>query len=183
MVWPRRWIAGLIALATTMVPVALAEAKVGDTVESFETGPMVTSGQVAFLEPFSLKEKKLNGVTYRATDTFKKACQIMLVIQNGRITSEIFAIPVVGDPDILKLERELLDSFLAQSGIPSRFHAQIREQMVQAMDGEQISQQVGAHAVQSMMIPADVPLLVVAVARDKAALPLPKPKIEPQAVQ
>lgn len=183
MVWPRRWIVGLIALATTMVPATLAEAKVGDTVEGFEAGPMVTSGQVAFLEPFSLKNKSLNGVTYRATDSFKKACQIMLVVKDGRITSEIFAIPVVGDPDILKLERELLDSFLAQSGIPEKFHPQIREQMVQAMDGEHVSQQVGTHAVQSMLIPADVPLLVVAVAKDKASLPLPKPKIEPQAVQ
>lgn len=183
MVWSRRWIAGLIALATTVVPATLAEARVGDTVENFEAGPMVTSGQVVFLEPFSLKNKTLNGVTYRATDTFKKACQIMLVVQNGRITSEIFAIPVVGDPEILKIERELLDSFLAQSGVPAKFHAQIREQMVQAMDGEQISQQVGAHAVQSMLIPAEVPLLVVAVAKDKASLPLPKPKIQPQAVQ
>ncbi|HEY9855741.1 MAG TPA: hypothetical protein V6D05_08405 [Stenomitos sp.] len=183
MVWPRRWIAGAMALATSLIPAALAEAKVGDTVANFEAGPMVTSGQVAFLEPFSLKNKTLNGVTYRATDAFKKACQIMLVVKDGRISSEIFAIPVVGDPEVLKVERELLDSFLAQSGIPAKFHAQIREQMVKAMDGGQVSQQVGEHAVQAMMIPADVPLLVVAVARDKASLPLPKPKIEPQAVQ
>ncbi len=183
MVGPRRWIVGLIALASTVIPANLAEAKVGETVENFEAGPMVTSGQVAFLEPFSLKNKTMNGVTYRATEAFKKACQIMLVVQNGRITSEIFAIPVVGDPDILKLERELLDSFLAQSGIPEKFHEQVREQMVKAMDGEQISAQVGGHAVQSMLIPADVPLLVIAVAKDKASLPLPKPKIEPQAVQ
>lgn len=183
MVWPRRWIAGLLALATTLVPAALAEAKVGDTVESFEAGPMVTSGQVAFLEPFSLKDKTLNGVTYRATDHFKKACQIMLVVKEGKIASEIFAIPVVGDPDILKVERELLDSFLAQSGIPAKYHAQIRDQMVKAMDGDQVTEQMGEHAVQAMMIPAEVPLLVVAVAKDRSSLPLPKPKIEPQAVQ
>lgn len=183
MVRAHRWFVGIVALGASVLPGSFALARVGDTVANFDAGPMVATGKVAFLEPFSLKNKSLNGVTYRATETYKKACQIMLVVKDGHITSEIFAIPVVGDQSVLKAERDLLDSFLAQSGIPSQFHAQIRQQMVDAMDNPQAPKQIGDRAVQTLLIPADTPLLVVAIAKDPDSLPLPKPEIEPQAQQ
>jgi hypothetical protein len=176
-------IVGLLAAATALFPAQWAWAHVGDTVEAFNTGPMVTTGKVAYLEPFSLKNKTLNGVTYRATAAYQKACQIMLVVANGHITSEVFAIPVVGDRNVLKAERELLDAFLQQSGIPSQFHAQVRARMVDAMDQEVPPKEFGGLMVQAMLVPAEVPLLVIAVARDMASLPLPRPALHGEVQQ
>lgn len=144
---------------------------------------MVKSGQVTFLEPFSLRDRELQGLTYRATDAYQKACQIMLVIKEGVISSEIFAMPILKNVAILKAERELLDSFLEQSGIPEEFHPQMREQLLQASDRPSAPKHVGKYAVQYMLIPAEIPLLVLAVAQDSAALPLPKPTIQPQIPQ
>lgn len=175
--------AAALALGALLATAPGAHARVGSTVANFDEGPMVASGQVAFLEPFSLQEDRLQGVTYRATADFRKACQIMLVVDQGTISSEIFAIPVVEDPGILKAERSLLDSFLAQSGIPTQFHEQIRQQMVAAMDRTVPPRPIAGLMVQTMVIPAEVPLLVLAVARDREALPLPKPHIPPQAEQ
>ncbi|HEY9897844.1 MAG TPA: hypothetical protein V6D00_01570 [Pantanalinema sp.] len=183
MAWRHRGILAALALTLGLLGAGGADARVGDTVENFEAGPMVTGGQVAFLEPFTLKNKALSGVTYRATSTYKKACQVMLVVKGGKIESEIFAIPVVGDPEVLKAERELLDSFLVQSGIPAKYHAAIREHMVAAMDNTPAPRKMGTHMVQALMIPAEVPLLVIAVAKDSATLPFPKPAIQPQAEQ
>lgn len=176
-------IGAALVLALGLLSARGADARVGDTVEGFEAGPMVSSGQVAFLEPFTIKNKAMNGVTYRATSAYKKACQVMLVVKSGKIESEIFAIPVVGDPEVLQAERELLDSFLAQSGIPEKYHAAIREHMVEAMESSPAPRKMGTHMVQALMIPAEVPLLVIAVAKDSATLPFPKPAIQPQAEQ
>ncbi|MNX65574.1 hypothetical protein D3C86_966390 [compost metagenome] len=51
------------------------------------------------------------------------------------------------------------------------------------MDGTPAPRRVGDHMVQSLMIPAEVPLLVIAVAKDSEKLPFPKPAIQPQAEQ
>lgn len=153
-----------------------AWAQLGSTIEEFDHGPMVTQGQVQFLEPFSLHNHTINGVTYRATENYHKACQIMLVVQNGTIRSEIFAIPVVSETEVLKAQRDLLDAFLGQTGLAGQYHSQVREQMVDALnDGQQV-RQMGGYAVQTLMLPADVPLLVLAIARDVASLPLPHPR-------
>lgn len=181
--WRQQLLVGMVAVATTILPATGALAQVGDPVDSFDKGPMVASGKVAFLEPFSLKNHTLNGMTYSATAAYQKACQIMLIVSHERITSEIFAIPVVGDKAMLKAERVLLDSFLQQSGIPAKFHPMVRQHMVDAMDKDLPPKQIGDHAVQAMLIPAEVPLLVVAVARDMASLPLPKPRLEGQVEQ
>lgn len=160
-----------------------AEARVGSTVAHFDEGSMVASGQVAYLEPFSLHEDRMRGVTYRATEAFRKACQIMLVVEGGTISSEIIAIPVVEDPAVLKAERALLDSFLAQSGLPGATHETVRQQLVATLDRAMPARPLGGLVIQTLLIPAEVPLLVLAVARDREALPLPKPSIPPQAEQ
>lgn len=178
-----RGIVAALALALGLLGAGGADARVGDTVENFEAGPMVTGGQIAFLEPFSLKNKTLSGVTYRATKIYKKACQVMLIVKGGKIESEIFAIPVVGDPEVLKAERKLLDSFLEQSGIPDKYHPRIRDHMVEAMENSPAPRKMGTHMVQALLIPAEVPLLVIAVAKDSETLPFPKPAIQPQAEQ
>ena len=176
--WTKRLIA--IALAAVTLGSGPVQARVGESVAAFEAGPMVKSGEVAFLEPFSLRNNKLRGVTYRATDAYQKACQIMLVVKGGVITSEIFAMPVIEDRDVIKAEKTLLDSFLEQSGIPKNLHSQVREQLLGASDRPVAPRQLGGYSVQYLLIPAEIPLLVLAVAKDETALPLPKPTIQPQ---
>lgn len=172
-----------IAMALACLLALPVQAKVGQSIETFDKGPMVQSGQVAFLEPFSLREHALQGVTYRATAAYQKACQIMLVVKEGVIASEIFAMPLLKNFEVLKAERELLDSFLLQSGIPEEYHPQVREQLLNASDRPAAPKRVGNFAVQYMLISAEIPLLVLAVAQDSTALPLPKPTIQPQIQQ
>lgn len=172
-----------IALALAGMWAVPVQAKVGQSLSTFEKGPMVQSGQVAFLEPFSLRDHALQGVTYRATDAYQKACQIMLVVKEGVIDSEIFAMPLLKNREVIKAERELLDSFLLQSGIPQEYHPQVREQLLKATDTPAAPKHVGNFAIQYLLIPAEIPLLVMAIAKDSAALPLPKPTIQPQISQ
>lgn len=158
---------GLLAAALCGSP---ALAQVGQSVGHFEKSPMMKSGMIAYIEPFELKDGT-KGKTYRATDAYFQACQIMVITSGERIDAEIFAMPLIDSEEIMQAEKVLLDSFLKQSGMNDKAQDQARQQFIEAIEQDQLTRKHGTHYVQTTLIPAEVPLLVMAIAREPHKLP------------
>lgn len=164
--------AGILALALVGSP---ALAQVGQSVQQFEKSAMVKKGVISFIEPFELKDGT-KGKTYRATDAYFKACQIMVITKGNTIEAEIFAMPLIDSEEIMQAEKLLLDMFLSQSGMSPGAQDKARQQFIEAISQDQLTQKHGSHYVQTTLIAAEVPLLVMAIARDSAKLPFKNQK-------
>jgi len=160
---------GVGALAFTLLG-SPAFAQVGQTVQQFEKTPMLTKGVISYVEPFELKDGT-KGKTYRATDTYFQACQIMVITNGNTIEAEIFAMPLIDSEEILQAEKLLLDMFLSQSGMNEASQDKARKQFIESIEQDQLTRKHGSHYVQTTLIPAEVPLLVMAIAREQSKLP------------
>lgn len=158
---------GLLAIALSGAP---AFSQVGQSVQQFEKGDMLKQGAIAYVEPFELKDGT-KGKTYRATDAYFQACQIMVITNGNLIEAEIFAMPLIDSEEILQAEKLLLDMFLRQSGMSPEAQDRARTQFIEAIAQDQSTQKHGQHYVQTTLIPAEVPLLVMAIAREASKLP------------
>ncbi|GEM_PF-2020299 len=147
-----------------------ALSKVGQSIQHFEKSPMVKKGMIAYVEPFELKDGS-KGKTYRATGNYFHACQIMVITKGNVIEAEIFAMPLIDSEEVLQAEKVLLDSFLDQSGLSAAAQDEALRQFIEAISADQLTRKHGGHYVQTTMIPAEVPLLVMAIARESAKLP------------
>ncbi|MNK48242.1 hypothetical protein D3C87_670700 [compost metagenome] len=152
-----------------------ALSQVGQTIQQFEMTPMLKKGVIAYVEPFELKDGT-KGKTYRATETYFSACQIMVITNGNKIESEIFAMPLIDSEEILQAEKLLLDMFLSQSGLNAEGQKKAREQFIESIEQDQLTRKHGNHYVQTTMIAAEVPLLVMAIARDPSKLPFKETK-------
>lgn len=166
------WVGGILALALSMTP---ALAQVGQSVGHFEKSAMIKQGMIAYLEPFELKDGT-KGKTYRATPTYFQACQIMLITRGTTIDAEIFAMPLIDSEEVMQAEKILLDGFLGQSGMSPEAQDQARQQFIDAIGKEQTTRKHGQHYVQTTLLPAEVPLLVMAIARESSKLPFKESK-------
>ncbi len=158
---------GVLAFALFGAP---AFSQVGQTVQTFEKGAMLKKGVISYVEPFELKDGT-RGKTYRATDTYFQACQIMVITNGNTIEAEIFAMPLIDSEEILQAEKLLLDMFLSQSGMNAAAQDKARQQFIESIEQDQLTRKHGNHYVQTTLIAAEVPLLVMAVAREQSKLP------------
>lgn len=163
---------GVLAISLFGAP---AFSQVGQTTQHFDKSPMVKKGVIAFVEPFELKDGT-KGKTYRATDTYMQACQIMLITKGNMIEAEIFAMPLIDSEEILRAEKLLLDMFLSQSGMSEEAQDKARTQFIEAIEKDQLTRKHGQHYVQTLLIGAEVPLLVMAIAREPSKLPFKEAK-------
>ena len=165
-------VGGILAFALSGSP---ALSQVGQSVGHFEKSPMMKQGMIAYLEPFELKDGT-KGKTYRATESYFQACQIMLITRGSTIEAEIFAMPLIDSEEVMRAEKVLLDSFLSQSGMAPEAQDKARQQFIEAISQEQVTRKHGQHFVQTTMLPSEVPLLVMAIAREASKLPFKETK-------
>ncbi len=158
---------GVLAFALIGSP---ALSQVGQSVQTFEKNAMLKKGVIAYVEPFELKDGT-KGKTYRATDTYFHACQIMVITKGNTIEAEIFAMPLIDSEEIMQAEKLLLDMFLSQSGMTAAAQDKARQQFIESIERDQLTRKHGSHYVQTTMIAAEVPLLVMAIARESSKLP------------
>ncbi len=158
---------GVLAFSLMGAP---ALSQVGQSVQHFEKSSMMKKGVIAYIEPFELKDGT-KGKTYRATETYFNACQIMVITNGNQIEAEIFAMPLIDSEEILQAEKLLLDMFLGQSGMNADAQAKARTQFIESIEQDQLTRKHGGHYVQTTLIPAEVPLLVMAIAREPSKLP------------
>ncbi|MNT43394.1 hypothetical protein D3C72_1798640 [compost metagenome] len=79
--------------------------------------------------------------------------------------------PLIDSEEIMQAEKLLLDMFLSQSGMNADAQNKARQQFVESIEQDQLTRKHGRHYVQTTMIAAEVPLLVMAVAREASKLP------------
>ena len=163
---------GLLAFSLLGAP---ALSQVGQSVQHFEKSSMMKKGVISFIEPFELKDGT-KGKTYRATETYFNACQIMVITKGNQIEAEIFAMPLIDSEEILQAEKLLLDMFLSQSGMNEASQDKARQQFIESIEQDQLTRKHGNHYVQTTMIAAEVPLLVMAIARESSKLPFKESK-------
>ena len=154
---------GSVMLVTSMVQPAWAQ--VGAQLESFEAGAWARNQALGRVETRLLEQPGRCAIRYRG----KAPGEVWLVVEAGRIESQVLAIPLESDSTEI-LAR--LEAFLVEGGIPAPPGRQVWQTILAAVEGQSPVLVTGGVALAAGRLELPVPLLLVAIAREVRTLPL-----------
>ena len=164
------WMAALLGGLMGGLPARPVMARVGASIEAFDSGQWVREHHLARTEARVLDRPGRQALRYRGRDTG----EIWLVVQDGRIEAQIFALPLGEGPHV-KENLDRLAAFLTESGLHTPPSRQVWDLILEALDGTPPVLETDDRAIAACRIEAPTPWLLVAIARDPRSLPFQPP--------